>query len=385
MRSIPHVALLIETSGAYGRGLLFGVMRYLREHGPWSVYLHPHDLGAPPPPWLRKWRGDGVLVRNDDRRIGRAIRARGLPAVDLRSSESGLPYIGFDNRIAVRLAFEHLLDSGLKQFGFCGLPRNHDPGLDLRCDLFQELVVAKGYNCHVFDRRAKSRDGWEEEQDHLVAWLLELPRPIGVMAYDDDRGEQVLDACRRADILVPDEVAVIGVDNDEILCNLSSPPLSSVDVDAPRMGYEAAALLGRLMTGKRPPRRPLLLPPRGVVCRESTDLLATADRELASAIRFLREHACEGLRLKEFLRETQLSRRALERRMRKLLGRSPKEELMRVQFIRAKQLLAETDLPAAAIAAKCGFGQPSYFSRAFRAKVGVSPRDYRSAMNLPKS
>jgi LacI family transcriptional regulator len=386
MLKIPHVALLVETSRGYGRGVLFGVIRYLREHRPWSVYIRPHDLGAPPPPWLKNWQGDGILVRVDDRRMARVIRRKGLPAVDLRSfiPKAGLPFVGLDNRAVVRLAFEHLSDNGFEHFGFCGLPRKRNPWMDLRCDLFRQIVRERGFSCHVFEQPAGwQATSWEEEQEQIGAWVLQLPKPIGVMACNDDRGEQVLDACRRVHVPVPDEVAVIGVDNDEILCNLSSPPLSTVDVDASRIGYEAAAMLDRMMAGKRPRTQRLLLPPRGIVCRESTNVLATDDRELAAAIRFIREHACEGLRLKSFIRETSLSRRALERRMRKLLGRSPKEEIMRVQILRAKELLTETNLPAATIAEKCGYSQAKYFSQVFHTKVGLSPSKYRSTMKKP--
>ena len=218
---------------------------------------------------------------------------------------------------------------------------------------------------------------WEEEQEAIAAWVLSLPRPVGVMACNDDRGQQVLDACRRVNVLVPEEVAVIGVDNDEILCSLSSPPLTSVDINTVQVGFEAAALLDRLMAGRRPPAEPFLLPPRGVVPRESTDVLATDDRELAAAIRFIRDHACDGLRVKELVRKTGLSRRALERRMEKLLGRSPKEEITRVQIERAKRLLTETDLSAATVAEKCGYSQPKYFSQVFHGKVGLPPGAYR--------
>jgi LacI family transcriptional regulator len=203
------------------------------------------------------------------------------------------------------------------------------------------------------------------------------------MTCNDDRGQQLLDACRRAGVLVPDELAVIGVDNDEFLCNLSIPQLSSVDINTERVGYAAAALLDRLMAGEPPPAQPLLLPPRGVVARVSSTVLATEDRELARAIRHIREHACENLRLKDFARTSGLSRRALERRLRKLLGRSPKEEITRVQLERAKQLLTGTDLPAAVIAEKCGFSQPKYFSQVFHAKVGCPPSVYRSSMRPP--
>ena len=193
----------------------------------------------------------------------------------------------------------------------------------------------------------------------------------------------MLEACHRAGVLVPDEVAVIGCDNDEFLCNLSNPPMSSISPNAQRIGYEAAALLDRLMAGARPPTQPLLLPPGIVVARESTDVLATDDRELAAAIRYIREHACKGLRLKDFFKTSRLSRHELARRMRTLLGRSPKEEMIRVQIERAKQLLTETKLPATAIAEKCGFSQPKYFSQVFHARVGLPPGAYRRAQVKP--
>src|SRR5262249_18829188 len=201
-------------------------------------------------------------------------------------------------------------------------------------------------------------------------------RPRGGGGGKDGGGVEGIDAGRRAGVGGPDEVGVIGVDNDEILCTLSNPPLSSVDIDAPRIGYEAAALLSRMMAGKPAPVETVLLAPRGVVARASTDVLATADRDLAGAIRFLREHAWEGLRSKELARRAHLARRTLERRVYQLLGRSPKEEMMRIRLERAKQLLTETDLPVGAIAKKCGFSG-KYFSQAFQAKLGLTPGRYR--------
>jgi LacI family transcriptional regulator len=189
--------------------------------------------------------------------------------------------------------------------------------------------------------------------------------------------QRVLDACRRACISVPDEIAVIGTDNDEFLCNLSSPPLSSVDLNTEQVGYEAAALLARMMAGEPAPTQPVLLASRGVVPRTSTDILAIEDRELAGVIRFMRDHACDGLRLKELLHTTSLSRHTLERRLRAILGRSPKEEILRVQIQSAKDLLTVTDLPASAIAERCGFSDPCSFNRIFHAKVGLPPGAFR--------
>ena len=386
MRQLPHVALLIETSRGYGRSLLQGVIRYQREHRPWSIYFQPHAFGAPPPSWLKNWHGDGILARIDERTMARAIRRTGLPAVDLRFSvpKLGLPGVGIDNRAVVRLAFEHLANSGFKLFGFCGLPPRRNAWMDLRRDLFQQLVQKADHTCHVFETATRgATSSWEDEQEQIAAWILRLPKPIGIMASNDDRGQQVLDACRRVNVLVPDDVAVIGVDNDEILCNLSSPPLSSVDINTEQVGYEAAALLERMMAGRPGPEKPLLLAPHGVVSRESTNVLATEDRELAAAIRHIRVHACEGLRLKDSAQWANLSRRELERRMRKLLGRSPKAEITRVQLERAKRLLTETDLPAAVIAEKCGFSEPKYFNQVFHTKVGLPPGAYRRSAKRP--
>jgi LacI family transcriptional regulator len=386
MPNTPRVALLIETSRAYGRGLLQGVIRYLREHGPWSVYIQPHHLGAPAPSWLKNWDGDGILARIEDRRTADLIRRTGLPAVDLRFTvpDSGFPGVGIDNRAVVRLAFQHLRDGGLQRFAFCTVPRRRNTWMDLRRDLFEDLVRAAGHPCHVHEGLARrGQAAWEEEQGDLTAWVSSLPKPVGVMACNDDRGLQVIDACRRAKVRVPDEVAVIGVDDDEILCNLSNPPLSSVDINAPRIGYEAAALLGRMMAGKAAPAQMVLLAPRGVVARASTDVLATADRELAAAVRFLREHACEGLRLKELPSRTALSGRTLERRVYQLLGRSPKEEMMRIRLERAKQLLTETNLPVSSVAEKCGFSEAKYFSHVFHARLGLTPGQYRHNTQKP--
>lgn len=386
MRKTPHVALLIETSRAYGRGLLQGVTRYLREQDSWSVYIRPHDLGAPAPSWLENWNGDGILARIENCRQAELIRRTGVPAVDLRFSvrDSGLPGVGIDNRAVVRLAFEHLRGGGLKHFAFCSVPRGRNTWLDLRCDLFQELVRAAGRSCDLHLGLAReSPAAWEEEQEDIAAWVSGLPKPIGVMACNDDRGLQVIDACRRAKVLVPEEVAVIGVDNDEVLCNLSNPPLSSIDINTTQVGYEAAALLSRMMAGEPAPAQVVLLAPRGVIARASTDVLATDDHELAVAVHFLRDHACEGLSVKELPARTPLPRRTLERRVYRLLGRSPKDEIMRIRLERAKQLLAETTLPVGVIADKCGFSQAKYFSQVFHAKLGLTPGRYRHDTQRP--
>jgi len=382
MSKIPHVALLIETSREYARGLLRGVARYHQEHGPWSIFFEPHGLDDPPPSWLKSWRGDGILVRIDNRRMADAILRTGIPAVDVRGAfqNLGLPFIGVDNRPVSRLAFEHLLNCGLRNFAFCGTPRGENPNQDFRCEVFVQLAQEAGCDCRVYlgkGRRGRTRD-WEQGQQEIARWLTSLPKPVGVMTCHDDRGHQVLEACRRAELRVPDEVAVIGVDNDPFLCNLCTPPLTSIDINPSRIGYEAAAQLAAIMNGGRAPREPVLLgPPRGVAPRQSTDMLAVEDEEVASAIRFVRENAVKGITVQEVLARATRSPSTLERRVKRLLGRTIKAEITRVKLSRARLLLCETELPVAKISARCGFSEPRYFCEVFRTNEGLTATAFR--------
>lgn len=383
MASLLHIALLIETSREYARGLLRGVARYQQQHGPWSVYFEPHGLDAAPPEWLKQWRGDGILARVNDQRMADAIADTGIPAVDVRGALAGLPFpfIGVDNVTVAELAFDHLQSCSLRHFAFCGTPRGENPNQDRRCDYFVEQVEQAGYQCHVFlghQQRGQSKD-WEQQQEQIASWLTDLPKPIGVMTCHDDRGHQVLDACRRAGFNAPDEIAVIGVDNDPHLCNLCTPPLTSIDVNPGRIGYEAAQLLIDLINGSDAPDGPVLLgPPRGVAARQSTDMLSIDDDDVASAIRFIRENAVRGIRVQEVLARAKRSPSTLERRIKKTLGRTIKAEITRVQLARAKLLLVETERPIARIAIETGFNEPKYFCEVFRKRENMTATDYRN-------
>jgi LacI family transcriptional regulator len=378
MKHTKHVALLIETSREYGRGLLRGVTSYLREQANWSIYFKPQGLGSPPPPWLMGWKGDGILARIDDRRMARAVQATGLPVVDLRGAldDLGLPSIGVDNREVARLAILHLRDCGLRHFAFCGVPPGTNRHDDQRCDYFRQEVEALGHECCVF-ASWRSWNVWERGQQALADWLAALPKPVGVMTCHDERGQQVLDACRRVPLAVPDEVAVISVDNDTHLCNLAIPPMTSVDVNPERNGYQAAWLLDRLMSGRRPRRKSLYLPPRGVVARQSTDTVAVADPEVAAVVRFIRDHACTGISIDQVLARATISRSTVTRRFKQLLNRTPMAELMRVRLQHAKNLLLETELPMSAIASRSGFREAKYFIEAFHRQVGETPGRFR--------
>jgi LacI family transcriptional regulator len=379
--SMRHVALLIESSGSYGRGLIQGIARYHHQHAAnWSIYFRPHGLADPPPTWLSEWSGDGILARLGSRSAADIVRRTGAAVVNLRGTVPDLtfPYVTVDNAGVANLAAQHLLERGVEHFAFCGRPRGINPSLDQRSDAFKRAIERSGNACHAYPPAPSSEPtDWETEQERLTEWLRRLPKPIGVMACNDERGLQVLDACRRCGVAVPDEVAVVGVDNDPTLCELAIPPLSSVDVNAEGIGYEAAALLDRMMGGAKAPARAVKVVPRGVVTRRSTDLVASEDEELNRAIRYIRENACRGLQVMDVLRFMGMSRAPLQQRMKQLVGRTLHQEIQHVRIGRAKELLSRSRLTIKQVARESGFASVQYMTRLFRAVTGETPARYR--------
>ncbi len=375
MARMPRVALLIETSRSYGRGVLRGVRRWMEGHGAWSVYLETRALESQAPPWLRGWKGDGILARTGSAAMARQVRAASVPAVELRSRRllPRVPWVGVDNRALGDLVAAHLLDRGFRQFGLLAF-RSEDFFRE-RCDNFVATLRAKGFRCAVHEA-APHPERWEAQQRELVRWVRALPKPAGIMACTDQLGFWLLDACARAGIPVPDQVAVVGVENDEALCSMARPTLSSVALDTERIGYEAAGLLDRLMRGRKVPGV-TSLPPLGVIARQSSDYVAVGDERLAAALRHIREHAASRIGVDDVARAAALSRSSLERGFRAVLGRSPHDELVRVRLELARRLLAETDLKLAAVAQKSGFRHAQRLCERFKAKVGMTPGDYR--------
>jgi LacI family transcriptional regulator len=381
----PRVALLVESSRAYGRGILSGVARFVREHDPWSIFFQDLNLCDSTPGWLKSWRGDGIISRLENRDVVKVIQHLKVPAVYLRQVQAGtnMPCILTDNLAVSRLCFEHLKERGFRHFAFCGF--NGADYSDERRDGFVALVGQAGLPCYVFPGGQVAAKAATAEYEGLglkdggqmASWLRKLPRPLGMMACNDMRGQQVLDACRAIGLASPEEIAVIGADNDEVLCNLSDPPLSSVVPNTGRIGYEAAGLLAQMMAGRKAPSPRVFVEPSGIITRRSSEVLAMEDRQIAAAARFIREHACSGIDVSNVLRAVPMSRSTLDRRFLKILGRSPKDEILRVRLNRIKELLAETDLPLSIIAEKVGLEHLEHLSRIFKNRTGITPSEFR--------
>lgn len=383
-RKPPRVALLVETSRGHGRQIVDGVARYAAEHGPWSLRLEPRNLDDRPPGWLRSWQGDGIIVRCDSARMARAVLATGLPVIDVRGGapEAGLPLVGVDNEPVADAAFEHFHERGFRHFAWCDLFRLRRGWINVRRNRFLERVRRSGGLCTCFQSpRTVLRDaGWSAQgMGDLTKWLATLPRPVAILACDDEQAHVVLDATLTLGLRVPDEIAVMGIDNDEVFCRASVPQLSSVDVNAFTVGYEAAAALARLMRGRRVAAR-ALFPPRGVVARQSTDTIAAESPEAQAALEMICERACAGLTAADVAAKLVISRSTLDRLLRQSIGRSATAAIMNVRLARVKADLAGTDLAIKAIARRAGFTSVQHLSNLFRDRVGVTPGRYRRDM-----
>jgi LacI family transcriptional regulator len=378
MADYPHVALIVATSKQYDRGLLRGIGRYTKGHGPWSVYIEERGAYDDTPAWMNTWKGDGIIARIKDRAMADALLATKVPIVELRLEvDVGLPTVYCDDTAIGEQAVRHFMERGFRHFAFCG--RRGARWSDLREDAFRHRLAGLGLDCEIYTPTPPTRTAsWEQDQTDMAQWLDSLIKPVAVLTCNDIRGLQVLDACRRIDLPVPERVAVLGVDNDAVLCELSDPPLSSIDQDLERIGYEAAGLLDRLMSGQAAPGQPVLVAPMGIRGRLSTDVIAFDDPAVAIALRLIRKHACDHIGIDFLADRSGLSRRVLQRRFKAATGRTLQDQVLDNQLERIKQMLTETDLKLDSIARKSGFNYIGYMCSFFKKRTGMTPGEYRS-------
>jgi LacI family transcriptional regulator len=378
---IPKVILLVESSRESGRALLRGIASYAYHHGPWSFYWEPAGLEKGPrsPVALE---ADGVIARDVDMVPREKGLVRRLPGVVIGHQHTEVPgkaNVVTDSAAIAGMAAEHLLGCGFRHFGFCGY-RNTSWSAARR-DVFAMKIRQAGFEVRIHEVHEVRPDGIAQHEkkarESIVRWLRSAPRPIGLMACNDDLGKEIVEACRQAGLRVPDDVAIIGADNDEVVCGLSNPPLSSVAINFERAGYEAAGVLDHLMRGARRVPERIMVRASHVVPRQSTDILAVEDAGLAKALRFIRDHARSGASVEATARAAGLSRRVLEKRFRKYLKHSALEEIRRVRTDQIARMLVETELPVSQIAETLGFEDVQHVARYFRAGKGLSPLAYR--------
>ena len=379
MTQSRRIALFMGQDVGFCRDVIRGIRAYAIDKPEWVFQNGPPESSVVQA--FRQWKPHGIIAQLLTAELAGEVLKLRKPVVDTSCSVPRLrtAVVDVDHEAVGRLAAEHFLERGHRHFGFFGSDWAHYS--KLREASFRRRLAQAGHTvsaCYVeYLLRLPALMESKRAAARVRRWLEGLPKPVAILAANDIPARELADACRRFALRVPDDVALLGVDNDDLECGLTSPPLSSVATPARRIGYEAAKLLDELMAGRPAPRQGVFLPPIGVVTRASTDALAIPDAAVVAALNFIRSRAADDIRVDQVAAEAAAGRRMLEYKFRHLVGHTILEEIRRVRLQRVKQLLSDTDLPMPAIARRAGFSTPQRMSVVFRQATGLTPSAYR--------
>lgn len=384
MAKIPRVIIAMKRFSEADQQLLRGVAKYAHLKGPWIFSKEPPfevrqakkiDLFAR----AKNWKADGIITKIYNSAQNSLLTKIALPVIDFAAlpHTRKFPSITIDSCSTGKLAAEYLLDKGLRNFAYCVLITG--PWREKLKGNFIKTVTSAGFSTSIYNPPKKSvLRHWENEQKILAKWLKTLSKPVGIVADCDYRGQHLTTACKIAKLHVPDEVAILGIGNYPLICELANPPLSSIDFNYQRAGYLAAELLDKFIAKKeKMDNQQILAMPVKVVTRQSTDILAINDRDVVNAIRFIRQNNKKIIQVADVVNSTTLSRRSLEQRFHKTLNRSILDEIRRVRIDHITQLLTETNIPISQIALSLGHANFANLSRYFQKQKGMSPLKYR--------
>jgi LacI family transcriptional regulator len=374
-----HIALLMGQDLSFCRDVIRGIRAYALRKPDWAFRNGPPDAQIIPS--LREWKPDGIIAELFDPTFARKLIRLRKPVIDIALwlPDSGVPTVDADHAAVGRMAAEYLLSLGLSHFAFFGsakaeYSRIREHGFRKRLkEAGAETAVCYG----EYLREAPTRTGWKRMESETDRWLRQLPRPVGLFACNDVLARSLADSCSRLGLHIPDEVALLGVDNDELECLLTSPPLSSIAIPSERIGYEAARLLDQAMAGRKSSARRIFLPPVRVVARQSTDMMAVRDPVVLGALRHIRSHAAEAINVTSVVSALGVGRRELERKFRVILGRSVLQEIRHTRIQQAQKLLAGTNLPMPAVAKQSGFSSAHRLAIVFHHTCGIPPTAFR--------
>ncbi|MDQ8202032.1 XylR family transcriptional regulator [Pelagicoccus sp. SDUM812003] len=376
-----RIAILVETALDSGRQIVRGIARFASERNDWSLFYHTGPLGAMVPASLESWDGDGIIARIANNELLDVVRRHQVPVVDVMGNvpEADYPVVKCDDHAISELVINHFTERGYQHIAFFGLKneiwsRYRKSALETAC---QERL---GSRLHTLEVGHTDRDasGWPSYFKKLASWVESLPKPIGIMVASDQFGPDLLVACRQAGFTIPDQVSVVGVDNDVPFCEISQPHLSSVEPNHERIGYEAAKMLQKTMEGSPPVQRTVEIPPILLHVRPSSDATALADPVLVKALRYIRQNACLSIGVDEIAKEAGVSRSVLQRRFRKVLDRTVLEAILSVRMKRAQEMLTVTDLPLPDVAERTGFKHQEYLGYVFKKRIGCTPGQFRA-------
>jgi len=372
-KMVRHIGLMVEPLSGYGSKILTGISRYTHQKPDWRVAFFDRECRELAD-LVATWQGDAIICTLADQRFRDAALARDIPVVNVAGliHEPKLINVLGDDEAVGRMGAEFLLERGFDNFGFIRRRENSRYMAD-RFGGFEKRLAETGAKPTAISLPQANAD------EELAEWITSLPRPLALLGSIDRLSAMALEACWKLGLSVPEEVAVLGVGDYEQMCELCSPTLSSVHLDMERRGYEAAALIDRILGGEKRPDEAVRIPPAHVVERRSTDVYAFDDQDIVSALRFIRDNAPHSIKVGNVVGATSLSRRSLEGRFNNLVGRTIHDEIWRAHFDLAQRLLTSSDLGLQEVAERSGFRTASALVNLFRQRLGMTPKEYRIA------
>ena len=387
MKRVSRIALLMPLDVSFCRDVMRGIRAYALGKRNWMF-----RCGLPQEEilqTLREWRPDGIIAHLMTPEVARVITRMRKPLVDtaFMLPKLKVPLVDVDHEAVGRMAAEHFLERGYTHFGFFGSSKACYA--KQRKSSFCQRLGEEGHevlSCYAEYRpQLPMPTSWRQIDQRVRRWLRQLPKPVAIFTSNDLPARELADMCQQLELNVPEEVAILGVDNDELICEMATPPLSSIAIPAEKIGYNSAKMLDQLISGEAAPKSPILLPPLQVVTRQSTDVLAIEDSAVAAALIFIRQHAGDEIGVNDVVQASAQGRRMLECKFRELLGRTILEEIRRIRIEIAKDLLVSTNLSMPAISQRTGFSGAERFSVVFREVTGMPPREFRQSQTIHDS
>lgn len=388
-KNLKTVALIIDFQFKFYRSFLIGVATYMNTHANWRVYSEDWVLRAYTG---RKrmfnpesgWPPDGIMGVTYDKQQVKQLLSLGIPLIILpiKDLPKEIPAVLTDDDAIGKMAAKYLLERGFKSFGFCGFDNMYwSQG---RARGFTQKLEQAGFKTNLYKYPRKRTDRyWKNEKVLIRRWLKSLPKPVAIMACNDDRSQHVIEAAKSAHFKIPEDIAVIGVDNDPMLSELPKPSISSIDLNVTKAGYEAASLLDKMMSSKtKKSKQNIIIEPTYVVTRRSTDIIAVEDPVVAQALEYINDNAKEPIQVSEVAEAVAISRRALELKFKTILNRSILDEIRRSRVELAVKLLLDTTLTLSQIALALNYRGPRDLSRNFQKIKYMSPLNYRKKHSL---
>ena len=377
------IALLFNANKVYDRQVVEGIGQYIQaSQCMWDIFVEDEFIYHTNT--INQLSIDGIIADFDDPKTVELLQHTLIPTIAVGSSYKQVnfyphfPYVATDNAALVEMALSHLQEKGLSQFAFYGLQVNtHKHWSIERRDAFVELMEKNHYPIYLYEGGQVHAQNWLEEQQKLIVWLKSLPSHTGIIAVTDARARHLLQACEYSKIAVPEELCVIGIDNEELIQYLSRVSLSSVEQGAREIGYQAAKLLHRLLNGQKAPSTPILIPPITVHTRNSTDYRSLSDPLVIQAMHYIRHRACHGIKVEQVLDHLEISRSNLEQRFKNEMDRTIHQVIHEEKIARAKNLLEQTDISIQEIADICGYPSVQYFYSVFKKEFEMTPKEFR--------